>query len=241
MSAVLFDLDGTLVDSEPAYWASDRAFLAGWGIEYGEELNASMVGRGSAEFLGDLERLFPASPLHALPLDERARRKDEAYLAYARTRVKPFPGVIAFARTLAARGLPLAVASGSTPLVIDRTLETTGLAELFPVRVSASEVPRGKPEPDVFLEAARRLGVEPALCLVVEDSRLGVAGARAAGMRCVSLPPPGAESDIRYTADLVVAGGAAAFDPDVVLTAFAFSAPTRPSPNARPPVPPRGA
>jgi len=220
-AAVLFDLDGTLLDSEPAYYLSDRAFLAEYGIAYDEELNATFTGRGAHAMMREFELKHPDSPINALPLDERVRLKDEAYARYAPSRVKPFPAVEAFARELSRRGVRLAIASGSSPDVIASMLDANGLGELFAVRVSSAEVPRGKPEPDVFLEAAGRLGVEPASCLVLEDSRYGVAAAESAGMACVALPAPGtpAIEDFGY-ADIVVTGGAAAFDAETALRSF---------------------
>ncbi|MBN2874413.1 MAG: HAD family phosphatase [Spirochaetales bacterium] len=221
ISAVLFDLDGTVLDSEPVYLASDREFLARYGIEYDEKLNAMFLGRGATEMMKDLERLFPGNPLNDLSLDERVRLKDEAYARYARDRVEPFDCVVALARELSSRGVAVAIASGSSPGVIDATLDATGLRSLFPVRVSAAEVPRGKPAPDVFLEAARRLGVKPAACLVLEDSRYGVAAAQTAGMACVALPAAGsAHPDDFNSADIVFDGGAAQLKPRVVLDAF---------------------
>ncbi|PKL23799.1 MAG: hypothetical protein CVV47_13390 [Spirochaetae bacterium HGW-Spirochaetae-3] len=221
VAAVLFDMDGTLLDSEPAYYASDRDFLAGYGIDYTEELNASFTGRGAYEMMRALERMYPDSPIRALSLEERIRMKDEAYARYAPSRVKAFPAVEAFARELSRRGVGLAIASGSSPEVIELMIRGNGLDGLFAVRVSSAEVPRGKPEPDVFLEAARRLGVEPGSCLVLEDSRYGVAAARAAGMSCIALPVAGSRAMEEFgSADIVVEGGAVAFDPEAALRAF---------------------
>ncbi len=216
--AVIFDLDGTILDSEPAYWESDRAFLAGWGMEYDAATNEAMAGRGARAFMEIMEELFPGKAFHRLPMEERIRLKDEAYLAHARTRVRAFPSVEAFIAWLHGRGVPMAVASGSSREVIDATLDGAGLLWRFPVRVSAQDVARGQPEPDVFLEAARRLGVEPETCLVLEDSVYGLRAAKAAGMRAVALPSSGAAGGSAYpTADLVVPGGAGAFDMAMVL------------------------
>ncbi len=216
--AVIFDLDGTILDSEPAYWESDRAFLAGWGIDYDADTNAAMAGRGARAFMDIMEELYPGKAFHRLPMEERIRLKDEAYLAHARTRVRAFPAVEAFIAWLHGRGVPMAIASGSSREVIDATLDGAGLLWCFPVRVSAQDVARGKPEPDVFLEAARRLGAVPESCLVLEDSVNGLRAARAAGMRTVALPPPGAADGSAYpTADLVVPGGPEAFDMAMVL------------------------
>lgn len=228
IAAVLFDMDGTLLDSEPAYLASDREFLSGYGIAYSEDLNAQFTGRGSHAMLGILETMFPDSPLSDLAMDERVRLKDEAYIHYAPSRVKPFPGAVALAQALAERGIPLAIASGSSPLVIELMIRTQALEELFGVRVSSVEVPHGKPAPDVFLEAAHRLHVRPESCLVLEDSCFGVAAAKAAGMACVALPAPGSENDEGFkTADMVIRGGAAALDAAAILSAFLWA--TEPS------------
>lgn len=214
--AVLFDLDGTLIDSEPVYYRSDRAFLAAWGIDYTPAMNAAFTGRGAAGMMLDLEHMAPDSPIHALPLTERVRLKDEAYLAFAAGQLSAFPEVARLARILADAGVPLAIASGSSRSVIDMSLRATGLDGLFTVRVSSAEVASGKPAPDVFLEAAARLGAAPVDCLVVEDSVHGLKAALAAGMACIVLANdggPGAHAgDSAWAgASMVVYAGAAGF------------------------------
>ncbi len=221
ISAVLFDMDGTLLDSEPVYYESEKVFLAGYGIDFAPELKDTFTGRGAVEMFRMLDRMFPDSPLCQVPSGERLRLKDEAYLTLAVEKVQPFPAVVALAHALARRCISLAIASGSSSEVIELMVRKHGLEPLFPVRVSASEVPRGKPEPDVFLEAARRCGVVPAECLVLEDSRLGVAAACAAGMACIALPEPGVSSPEAFTsADLVVPGGASNLNVDQVLRLY---------------------
>lgn len=227
ISAALFDLDGTLLDSEPAYLESDRAFLAGYGVDYTDELNRGYVGRGSKAMLEDLAARFPDSRLASVPIAELIALKDEAYASYAPGRVRAFPATAALARALAARGVALAIASGSSRAVIDLMIGSESLGALFPVRVSSEEVPRGKPEPDVFIEAARRLGVEPGACLVLEDSPYGVAAAKKAGMRCVALPDPAASLSGFDAADLIVDGGAARLDPEAVMARYSWVAPSR--------------
>ena len=136
--------------------------------------------------------------------------KTRAFFDAARGRIATFPATEGLARELASRGIPLAIASSSTHEIIDFELEATGLASLFPVRVSATDVSRGKPEPDVFLEAARHLGVDPRRCVVFEDSLFGLLGAKAAGSFVVSLPAPGVELARFSAADILVPGGPAA-------------------------------
>jgi HAD superfamily hydrolase (TIGR01509 family) len=117
--------------------------------------------------------------------------------AYYRRRIPLLPHAVEAVRALAARW-PLAVASSANRPLIDIVLELTGMAGLFRATVSSEEVPRGKPEPDVYLEGARRLDVIPGGCVAVEDSSNGIRSARAAGMRVIAVPrpdfPPSAES-----------------------------------------------
>jgi len=211
-SAVIFDLDGTLVDSEPLYAESDAAFLDSWGIRLAQEEVAALVGIGTRDFFLHLEERHPASLLHDLAMEERTRLKDEAYIAWASSRLKPFASTAGLAAELARRGLPLAVASGSSPAAVEAMLAMAGLRGLFDHVLSATGVARGKPFPDIFLEAARRLGSTPSSCLVIEDSRPGIMAARRAGMACVALPPPGPGHPDFALADLVLPGGPEALD-----------------------------
>jgi len=220
LAGVVFDMDGTLVDSEPLYAESDREFLASFGIFLEEAEMARYVGIGTRDFFRELEAAHPASPLHALPLEERIRLKDEAFLMRAGSRLAAFPGPLALARELSRRGVPLALASGSSPAVIEAAIGAIGAIGLFAALVSASELPKGKPDPAVFLEAARRLGLEAEACAAIEDSLPGLVAARTARMRCVALPSPGTEEGAFRDADLVVRGGAAALDPVAALELF---------------------
>jgi len=179
------------------------------------------IGVGTRAFFMDIERRFPGNPLHDLDLEERVRRKDAYYLATMAPRARTFPATAALASELRRRGLPLAVASASSPEIVETVLAATGLRGLFGLALSAYDVERHKPEPDVFLEAARRLGARPRECVVFEDSRIGVIAARRAGMRCVALPAPSGDSaplhpDFR-AADLVIEGGPAALDTEALL------------------------
>ena len=118
-----------------------------------------------------------------------------------------------FVELLASEGVPTAVASGSSPQAIEAILRGTGLAAFLRTVVSADEVERGKPAPDVFLEAARRLGADPAHCVVLEDAAPGAAAAHAAGMRCIAIPYVAAQADAPEftTASLLLRGGQAEF------------------------------
>lgn len=206
--ACIFDLDGTLIDSEPVYRASDTAFLASYGVDYDDDFYHSVMGRGTGEFIEVVKSRFPQSPLNSLGPSEALKLKDAAYLAYAKGRTKAFPSMKQTALDLAARGCPRAIASGSSPHVIRAVLAEAGLENIFPVIVSAAEMARGKPEPDIFLEAARRLGVEPGCCLVFEDSRSGILAAAAAHMPCFLFPEKGMSDPSFSLATKIFPGGA---------------------------------
>lgn len=209
--AVIFDLDGTLIDSEPNYFLADQRLLARYGIPFSEEDKRRYIGGSNLDEMEDLVRRhgLPASPA-AL-----AEEKNAIYLELAEENTRLFPPMKRFLDLLAASGISVAVASGSDLQVIQHLLANLGLTGTFPVVVSAAEVPLGKPAPDVFLEAARRLGVPPQTCVVVEDSRPGVEAAHRAFMRCIAVPyltePP---LPLAFgLADLLYPLGMTAFDP----------------------------
>jgi HAD superfamily hydrolase (TIGR01509 family) len=185
LKAVIFDLDGTLIDSEPIYYLADQAFLAARGLVLPAAFWESVPGMGSRNFLlllqaryglvGDIEQLLA--------------EKNELYRSMARHSLRFFPEPVRFLAEAKAGGLTTAIASGSSCDIIRDSLIWTGLStDCVDMIVSADEVLAGKPAPDVFLETCRRLDVHPANCLVLEDSRAGVLAAQAAGMVCVALP-----------------------------------------------------
>jgi HAD superfamily hydrolase (TIGR01509 family) len=193
IDAVVFDLDGVLVDSEHV-WDEVREELARErGGRWHERAQADMMGMSSPEwsrYMHDVIGL-PESP---------EKINDEVVgrlLARYAERVRLIDGAVEAVLRLA-RSFRLALASSSNRRVIDAVLDAAGLAASFEATVSSEEVARGKPAPDVFLEAARRLGVDPARCAAIEDSRNGIRAAHAAGMRVIAIPnrryPPPADA-----------------------------------------------
>ncbi|MFE5037881.1 HAD family hydrolase [Streptomyces sp. NPDC056683] len=206
--AVIFDLDGTLVDSEPNYYEATRQLLARHGVtDYTWAAHERLVGISTLETVALLRDRHGLRPTVAELLAETNRR----YLELARTGTRVYPEMRKFVELLAAEGVPTAVASGSSPEAIEVILAGTGLGAHLRTTVSADEVPRGKPAPDVFLEAAHRLGAAPADCVVLEDAAPGVAAAHAAGMRCIAVPGATARADLFGTAGLLLRGGQAEF------------------------------
>lgn len=209
-TAVIFDLDGTLVDSEPNYFEAGRQTLAGYGVtDFTWSDHEGYVGISTQETLALWqERYGLTAPLDTLLADTNRR-----YLELARASTRVYPEMRKFVELLAGDGVPMAVASGSSPEAIEAILTGTGLASHLPTVVSSDEVAHGKPAPDVFLEAARRLGVAAADCVVLEDAAPGAAAAHAAGMRCIAIPYVAAQADDPgfATAGLLLRGGQAEF------------------------------
>ena len=199
--AIIFDLDGVLVDSEGIGFETLQALLRDYGVDYRAEDNEPFIG------INDRDHFTALKARHGLPpsVEELIAEQTARLLAQIDTRTIPMPGVPAVPERLRAAGYPMAVASSSLPAVLEARLGALGVRGLFDAVVSSFEVSRGKPAPDVFLEAARRLGVRPEACLVVEDSVHGLTGARAAGMGCAVVPTAGrwpdgpARADVRLT------------------------------------------
>jgi HAD superfamily hydrolase (TIGR01509 family) len=207
IEAVIFDLDGVLIDSEHV-WDDVRQELAEErGGRWHDQASRDMMGMSSHEWSRYMHDVIGLSESAEEINAEVVRRMEAVY----RERVPLLAGAVEAVERLAARW-PLGLASSSNRELIDLVLETSGLDGSFKAVVSSEEVPRGKPAPDVYLEAARRLGVEPTQCAAVEDSENGIRSAKAGGMRVIAIPnpryPPAdealADADVilRSTADL---------------------------------------
>jgi HAD superfamily hydrolase (TIGR01509 family) len=184
VEAVVFDLDGVIVDSEIWWDEARRDFAAARGKTWTEEHRVAVMGANSRQWSQTMRR--------RLGVDDEAELiertiVDAVVARYRREGAPKIDGAVEAVRRIAA-GWPVAVASSAHPEVIEAALGATGLDGVFGVVVSSDEVERGKPEPDVYLEAARRLGIPPGRCLVVEDSYNGVRAGRAAGMTVVLVP-----------------------------------------------------
>ena len=183
IECVVFDLDGVIVDSEQVWDDVREQLVRERGGRWHDGAQAAMMGMSSPEwsrYMHD-ELGLPESPEEIN--DEVVRRMLERY----RESLPLIDGAVEAVRRLAG-SFTLGVASSSNRPLIDAVLEGAGLAAGFAVVVSSEEVARGKPAPDVYLEATRRLGVEPARCAAVEDSSNGLRAARAAGMRVIAFP-----------------------------------------------------
>jgi len=199
MAAIIFDMDGVLSDTQTLHASVEAELFAERGETISpEEITERYAGVADAEVF----RAVMGSSLDAQTLEGLIREKWVRMMQRAPGAVRPMEGAVELVRALAARDVPLAVASSSPLRFIDHVLDVLEIAGCFHVRASADEVPHGKPAPDVFLLAARRLAVEPRHCTVIEDAVAGMQAAARAGMRCIALvadPARPVPADVRVT------------------------------------------
>lgn len=197
---ILFDLDGLLVDSEPLWSEADAAFLSARGVSPGPGLKSLLMGTGQLESSRALKERYGLEET----VEEIAAGRLALVEGLYRTRLEPRPGVPEVLVRFSRAGWRLALATSSPERLVKVVFARFPWKDDFGAVASGDEVERGKPSPDLFLLAARRLGLSPSSCLVVEDAPAGVAAARAAGMRSVAVPDPRFHRREQLPADLVL-------------------------------------
>jgi HAD superfamily hydrolase (TIGR01509 family) len=201
VAAVVFDLDGVLVDSEQVWDAARRELVEETGGEWRDGATEEMLGMSSPEWSAYVRDELGV----ALEPPEISSRVVDHLAEHYRRELPLLPGAQDAVRRMAARW-PLGLATSSNREIIDLFLELSGLAGCFAATLSSEEVARGKPAPDVYLEVVRRLGAEPARCVAIEDSTSGLRSAAAAGLAVVAVPNPHfpPEPDAVALADVVL-------------------------------------
>ncbi len=182
MKAVLWDMDGVLVDSAPFHFQAWQGLFASLGREVSEADFRRTFGLRNDAILRDLLGDLPPAEVQRL-----AARKEELFRRAARRGITPLPGALALLRLLQKRGVELALVSSTPCANIELVLRSLGLETTFATVVGEEDVTRGKPDPEGFLLAAERLAVPPAECVVIEDAPAGVEAAKRGGMRCVGV------------------------------------------------------
>ncbi len=200
MKAVIFDMDGVLVDSQPYHYRADVESMARYGILKDEKFYEAFAGTVTSDRMRTLKNMFGLEA----SVEEMTELREQMILdIIADEDIKAVRGIPELLRNIKAMGLKTAVASSSSYDLIELVLKKTGIAEYFDLLTSGIDVKRGKPAPDVFLLAAERLGVEPEECLVVEDSENGVKAAKAAGMKALGYINPTSGSQCLEQADTI--------------------------------------
>jgi beta-phosphoglucomutase family hydrolase len=181
--ALIFDCDGTLADTMPLHWQAWQTVTLRYGLDFPEDRFYKLGGVPSRDILAMLsaEQNRPLDPLAA------SKEKEAAYIPHL-PKVRAIEPVVQIVRANAGK-LPMAVASGGNQIHINQVLTHLGLRQFFQAVVTSEDVQRQKPAPDIFLEAARRLGVPPQFCRAYEDTDLGLQAIRAAGMEAVDVRP----------------------------------------------------
>jgi HAD superfamily hydrolase (TIGR01509 family) len=184
--AVIFDCDGTLIDSMPAHfeaWCEALTIHGAAGI-FKEDVFLAMGGRPTRDIVVEINSEYD---LHLDP-EAVAFAKREAYLKRLNS-ITLIDEVADYAKSLRGK-VPMAVASGGSRMVVEKSLQIVDISDWFDEVVTADDVAEGKPAPDIFLEAARLMGVDPARCLVLEDAPAGILAAQRAGMQVIAVPSP---------------------------------------------------
>jgi HAD superfamily hydrolase (TIGR01509 family) len=200
--AVIFDLDGVLADSEPWWNEIDAKLLAEYGVIYRGEYHRNVLGVSYRLALEFYKKTFGLS----VPTDELMRRRGEIAADFFANRIDVFPSTKPVLQELRQMKLHLAVATSSVSASARPFLARHGLTAFLEVVVTGDEVEHGKPHPDIYLRAAKKLGVTADVCLVIEDALSGIAAAKAAKMRIAAIPDTRFvnPSDYRKEADYVL-------------------------------------
>jgi mannitol-1-/sugar-/sorbitol-6-/2-deoxyglucose-6-phosphatase len=182
--AIIFDMDGLLVDTESVWEEAESAMLASYGIAMEPAVRATLIGLRNDVFIGKLKAMYdiPES-LEALQADVVERM-----LKLIPIKAQPMPGAVEMIQYVVDQGIPTAIASSSPGVIIEAVVASQGWGKFIPIRCSAEHLLAGKPEPHVYLEAAKVLDIAPMNCLALEDSPIGARAAVAAGMTCYAIP-----------------------------------------------------
>jgi mannitol-1-/sugar-/sorbitol-6-/2-deoxyglucose-6-phosphatase len=199
--ALVFDLDGLLIDTEPVWQEVECRVFGAVGVPLTPEMCGQTIGLRIDEVVRYWHDRYPWT---GTSLDRVLADVLDGMAAAIAERGAPKPGALAAVRLGQDLGIPLAVASSSPERLIDAALTRLGVADAFAVTASAEREATGKPDPAVFLTAARKLGADPRRSVALEDSPAGVRAAKAAGMRCIAVPSPGHEAAIAPLADVVL-------------------------------------
>jgi HAD superfamily hydrolase (TIGR01509 family) len=211
--AIIFDMDGLLIDSEPLWRLAEIEVFNPLGVPLTDDLALTTMGMRTDEVV---EHWYARHPWSGPSLKEVEARITARVIELVRERGAPLPGARELVAHLRERGYPLAIASSSSSEIIAAVVRQIGLADSFQILQSAEHEPYGKPHPGVYIAAAHALGVAPADCLAFEDSANGVLAAKAARMRCIAVPDTIVRHDRRFCIADAVLNSLTEFDPDLL-------------------------
>ncbi len=198
--AVIFDLDGEIADSEHLSTQADDIVLARYGIKMTEKETKEAFGRRVEEIFGDL---LKARKLN-MNIPDLISEKDTELQKLMKGKLKPINNSLELIGFLQRNGFKTALATSSHEYKMAQELRELGIEDLFPVKLSGDDVAKGKPDPQIYLMAAKKIGVRPEECAVIEDSAFGIQSAKNAGMYAIALRSPNSEGQDLSKADMVV-------------------------------------
>jgi len=198
--AVIFDLDGVIADSEHLSTEADDIVLARYGIKMTANETRDAFGRRVEEILADVLRARNMN----LSVPDLIKEKDAELVKLMEGKLRPIRNSLELIGFLQRKGLKTAIATSSHRFKMDLELRELGIEDLFKVKISGDDVTKGKPDPQIYLIAAERLGVRPEECAVIEDSAFGIRSAKSAGMYAIALRSPNSAGQDLSKADMVV-------------------------------------
>ena len=197
IQAIIFDMDGTLVDTERLWKKSEKDLLANHNRQYDEIIHAPFLGLETGELIASIRRAYDLEAIDQDDLEEELHVRVEAYL---KTETIPQPGAVDLVNHVLRNKFPTAIATNSSRRIVDATLAEQRWTDAIRIRCCADDVKQGKPAPDLYLLAAQSVGIAPENCIAIEDSLNGSRAAIAAGMICLSIPQHDLSSIAHFSA-----------------------------------------
>ena len=199
LEAVVFDMDGVIIDSEPLWSEAERQLLARRNLAYSEHLKPLLMGLDSREAVRILKKHYDLGE----PVEELVHERNQLVSELIQQHGQPIPHALELIQRVRDGGLKTVVASSSPYVLVELVVDKLGIGPLLDLVLSGDEVDRGKPAPDIYDAVAKTLGVAPECCLVIEDAPNGVRAAKAAGMRCLAITTGASKAELA-AADQVV-------------------------------------
>jgi len=200
IKAAIFDMDGVIVDSEPMHIEAEKRILLKYGVEISADELRTYTGTTAESEFADLIRKYGLKTT----VDRLFREKEAVLFDLLEGRTEPTKGVIKLIKSQKQHGLKLAIASSGHRKLVHYFLRKLKIVSLFDSIVCAEDITRSKPDPEIFLKAAKNLSLDPAECVVIEDSTLGVTAAKSAGMKCIAFRNPNSGNQDLSKADLII-------------------------------------